>query len=83
MTEVFLSVAVLGAAVAMMAIGVILGRSPVKGSCGGLSAIGMKGACDICGGDTSRCESNTAAPEKVASQDLAYDASSAESTSKR
>jgi len=40
----------------IMAIGVIAGRKPISGSCGGMSAIGMENACDVCGGDKSRCD---------------------------
>ena len=36
-----------------MSAGLLLGGKPVSGSCGGMSAVGMKGACDVCGGDTS------------------------------
>lgn len=39
-----------------MSIGVLMGRKPISGSCGGMGAIGMAGACDICGGDYSKCE---------------------------
>lgn len=42
--------------IAAMAVGVIMGRKPISGSCGGMSAIGMDGACDICGGDRKKCE---------------------------
>jgi hypothetical protein len=43
-----------------MAIGVILGRRPIKGTCGGMSALGMDTACDICGGDTTKCDEENA-----------------------
>lgn len=39
-----------------MAIGVIMGRKPIAGSCGGLNQIGMKDGCDICGGKDKICE---------------------------
>lgn len=39
-----------------MAVGVILGRKPIAGSCGGLNQIGMKDGCDICGGKDEVCE---------------------------
>lgn len=42
--------------VAGMAIGVIRGREPISGSCGGLNNLGIAGACEICGGDMSKCE---------------------------
>lgn len=35
--------------VAAMAIGVIMGRGAIKGSCGGMTSIeGLESACDIC-----------------------------------
>ena len=42
--------------VVAMSVGVLMGRKPISGSCGGMSAIGMEVACDICGGDTAKCE---------------------------
>lgn len=41
---------------AAMAVGVIMGRKPIAGSCGGLNQIGMKEGCDICGGKDEVCE---------------------------
>ena len=43
--------AVLLAAIAAMAIGVMNGRKPISGSCGGLN----NGRCELCSGDGS-CE---------------------------
>lgn len=62
-----LSAAVLGCIMLMMSVGVIMGRKPIAGSCGGMSALGMDTACSICGGKPSACESNQA-------EDLAVDA---------
>lgn len=42
--------------VVAMAVGVLLGRKPISGSCGGMAAIGMESACDVCGGDKGKCE---------------------------
>ncbi len=44
------------ALVVAMAIGVLMGRQPIAGSCGGMSALGLKTACEICGGDDAKCE---------------------------
>ena len=44
--------------VVLMSVGVLMGRKPISGSCGGMAAVGMKGACDVCGGDLEKCESN-------------------------
>lgn len=44
---------------AIMAVGVIMGRDPIKGSCGGMGALGIDQACDICGGDPKRCDEET------------------------
>ncbi len=44
---------------AIMAVGVMAGREPIKGSCGGMGAIGIDQSCDICGGNPQRCEEET------------------------
>lgn len=66
--------------VAAMAIGVIVSNKPIQGSCGGMSALGLETACDICGGDQSKCDEEQERlmlllppPGKLPS-DLAYDA---------
>jgi hypothetical protein len=41
-----------------MAVGVMRGRPPIAGSCGGLGAMGVDGACEICGGNPDKCEAS-------------------------
>ena len=38
--------------VGLMAIGTIMANKPIKGSCGGLSALGPQESCMICGATT-------------------------------
>ena len=43
--------------VAIMAVGVMMGRRPISGSCGGIGRInGEESECAICGGDPTKCE---------------------------
>jgi hypothetical protein len=65
MATILLAVALVAVLFAAMAIGVMFGRQPIKGSCGGMSALGMKGDCEICGGDRNKCEeaSRESSPE--------------------
>ena len=59
MTLFLISFLVIGLVVAGMAIGVIAGREPIKGSCGGIGALGINQSCEICGGDPGRCDEET------------------------
>ncbi len=59
MIEFLLSFVILLLIVAGMAVGVMRGRKPLSGTCGGLNNLGIGGACEICGGDMSRCEENS------------------------
>ena len=45
--------------IAAMAVGVMAGRAPIKGSCGGIGAVGIDQSCDLCGGDPQRCETES------------------------
>lgn len=58
--------------IAAMAVGVIFSNKPIKGSCGGLSNIGLDGDCEICGGNRDKCEESPTEPKNPA--DLSYDA---------
>ena len=59
MTVFILSVLVFGLVIAGMAVGVMAGRGPLKGSCGGVGALGIDNKCELCGGDPKRCDEET------------------------
>jgi len=58
MTTMLLAFAFMLLVTIAMAVGVIFGRKPISGSCGGMKALGMDMACEICGGDPSLCDSD-------------------------
>ncbi len=59
MLTIVLAFALMLLLVAAMSVGVLMGRNPISGSCGGMSSLGMEVACDICGGDKGKCEKET------------------------
>jgi hypothetical protein len=63
MTLFLISILVMGLVMAGMAVGVLAGRAPIKGSCGGMGALGVDTACDLCGGNPQRCEEETRSTE--------------------
>ena len=81
METVILSFVVLILIVAGMAVGVLMGGKPIAGSCGGMSALGMDVACDVCKGDPEVCETEQQKNikedmlAKSAADDITYDAS--------
>ena len=48
MIEFIFSFAILSASVIAMAIGVLRGRDPIAGSCGGLKSLNGDAACQFC-----------------------------------
>ena len=58
-----------------MSVGVIFSNKPIKGSCGGMSALGMDTVCDICGGRPEDCdgEQDTVQKKEIKKDDLAYE----------
>lgn len=54
MTYFIITLIVVGLFLTFMAVGVIFGRDPLKGSCGGLGKV-MGDKCEICG-DRDKCE---------------------------
>ena len=61
MLEIFLAVVIFGILIAAMAVGVLMGRKPISGSCGGVgAALGEDNySCEICGGDPAKCDEVT------------------------
>ncbi|MBA1272737.1 (Na+)-NQR maturation NqrM [Stutzerimonas azotifigens] len=57
-----------------MAIGVIMGRKPIAGSCGGIANLGIEKECSICGGSREKCEEVNAEGKGNPNAALAYDA---------
>jgi len=72
----FIVFCVLALIVGMMSIGIILGKKPIAGSCGGMSALGMDVVCDVCKGDKSKCDSEIkrVQPSNVDLQSFSYNA---------
>ncbi|MGE6992211.1 (Na+)-NQR maturation NqrM [Stutzerimonas zhaodongensis] len=57
-----------------MSIGVIMGRKPIAGSCGGIANLGIEKECSICGGSREKCEEVKQEANHGDKADLAYDA---------
>lgn len=82
MLEFLIALVVLLLIMAAMAVGVMMGRQPLKGSCGGVgAALGEANyTCDICGGDPDKCDEQSdqdsvaSAPVNKSAQSLGYNA---------
>lgn len=57
MVEFVLAPIIIAVMISGMAIGYIMKRRPIKGTCGGLSAMASTtGPCEICGDDPNKCD---------------------------
>ena len=56
MTVLFATFAGMAAFVILMSIGVLMGRKPIQGSCGGLNKINGMDECELCGGSVQKCD---------------------------
>lgn len=75
MATIILAFILLLVTVTIMSIGVIMGRKPIAGSCGGMANLGMDTACDICGGDPDKCDEGQLENNKSKdNSELAYEA---------
>lgn len=57
MTTIILAFFAMLTLMTAMAVGVIFGRKPIAGTCGGMKALGMEVECEICGGNPEVCDS--------------------------
>ena len=68
-TVFIVAFAVFGVAVLGMAIGAVIARKPLKGSCGGLNQlqnqVGGPPLCEVCGGDPAKKPSDCRAFDEV------------------
>ncbi|HQV80349.1 MAG: (Na+)-NQR maturation NqrM [Moraxellaceae bacterium] len=64
MTIFLVSLVAIVLMIVLMAVGVMMGKEPLKGTCGGLNRIMGDRDCPVCGGDTQKCDSteNTPSP---------------------
>ena len=55
MYEMVLIFLVLMAVIAVMSVGILFGKKPITGSCGGLANLEPGRECELCGGNPSKC----------------------------
>jgi hypothetical protein len=79
MATIFAAIVVMLFIVGAMSIGVLMGRKPIAGSCGGVGAAlsDPNYVCDLCGNDPKKCteENDAAAAARTKSSTKFYDAS--------
>ena len=56
MTIFLITFLVIAVVVVIMSVGVLFGRKPVQGSCGGMNNIEGLKECEICGGEPQKCK---------------------------
>tara|TARA_X000000368_G_scaffold375509_1_gene327937 strand:+ start:285 stop:461 length:177 start_codon:yes stop_codon:yes gene_type:complete len=55
MFEMFIIFLVLILIITAMSVGVLFGKKPITGSCGGLANLEPGRECELCGGNPSKC----------------------------
>lgn len=80
---ILLTIVITGLLIAGMSIGVILRNKPIKGTCGGLNALGMDTECEICGGDRGKCDNENNPGNVDAENDEELDLLTYEATNKK
>lgn len=64
MQILFMSFLLVAVVVLIMSVGVMMGRKPVQGSCGGLNRIDGLDECELCGGNKNKCDEIVTAGER-------------------
>jgi len=59
MASFLITFLVIAAVIVIMSVGVLFGRKPVQGSCGGMNNIAGLKECEICGGEPEKCDERT------------------------
>tara|TARA_R110002050_G_scaffold116065_1_gene232369 strand:- start:133 stop:366 length:234 start_codon:yes stop_codon:yes gene_type:complete len=77
MATIFAAIIIMLLIVAAMSIGVLMGRKPIAGSCGGVGAAlsDPNYVCDLCGNDPNKCAEENDKAKQAASKTEFYDAS--------
>jgi hypothetical protein len=52
---ILISFLLIATVILIMSVGVLMGREPVKGSCGGLANVDGIAQCELCGGSPAKC----------------------------
>ncbi|MBW2941957.1 (Na+)-NQR maturation NqrM [Zhongshania aquimaris] len=76
MATIFAAIVVMLLIVGAMSIGVLMGRKPIAGSCGGVGAAlsDPDYVCDLCGNDPNKCAEENDKSKQVAAKTEFYDA---------
>ncbi len=56
MATLVITFLIIAIVIGIMSVGVIMGRKPVQGSCGGLNNVEGLDECELCGGSPNKCK---------------------------
>lgn len=56
MVTLVITFLIIAIVIGIMSVGVIMGRKPVQGSCGGLNNVAGLDECELCGGSSKKCK---------------------------